>query len=1006
MEIVNPKFKINTENNIFIIRKKEYQELESQIREILKPAEELGFAVMEFGIKDSRTSSGELEKSLKRNLVIKLQKGPAEIDLSMYIPKLIDDNYITISGRKKIPQFQLFDTPIVTRGETIKIRTNVANMIISKEKDFPYIYLTLLGKKIPLSLMMLAYYGFETLNQMYGLTSMQPITLNNQSKLIDYLMFDLKDWADGYNGEKQEEYVKEVGSKFSSYDATTKGEDLLYCVDLIPKVDIMSKKLFKTPNLMQELVYALSVGGIDDTDYQNKRVRCFEYLVLARVAKAIFDLCMSNRTAKQPKFNINSNAILSECNVSDIVQFDFSINPIDELTKLSRASLLGPGGFNRENVPEYLRDVCPSMFGRVCSVDTPDRDNCGILQNLIPNVDLDENLKFTDKTLDKTPISIPVSMVPFLEHDDQTRLQMSSSQMRQAIMLTNFDSPMIQSGCEGLYTDYTQFVKRAKRDGEVLFFDHHYLIVIYDNKEMDVFNISLRKIYVDNMDMMKIYVKVGDKFKAGDILAESNYCKDGKISIGKNLLTGVMIYYGKNYEDGIVISDRLVKEKVFTSIHYTDLSFVVPPDKVLLSLEDDKYKPLPEVNLSKLERIGTGEPYAIMKGIPEGPIDFCSIFEEPIKLNAKRPILITDVDIYANKWHTGVPEWNAFIENKINEQKKREKKIQDVITKNCPKDVATQLIKTHYLDRYSNVGKYKVKGEEVNGVLVNLYGMYAREIKPGDKIANRHGNKGVITEIIPHESMPQLADGRHVDICINPLSIISRMNVGQLFELHLSKSLEDLKLNLLSMIKAKKGQRTLKKYLLDYIDLIDRTEDKWYSKQFKEQLGEITEDFVNNLCLIQAPFESVSDDMVKHAMEYTNTPYVFPVYDPISKSMIQQAVSVGYMYFFRMVHIAESRLAARGIASYSRRTMQPLGGRKNKGGQRMGEMETACLIAHDAPINLFEFLTTKSDCIDLKNKYIRDTMETNFTTEPENPSIVPESVKLLNAYITVIGIKR
>ena len=1006
MEIVNPKFRVNKEKNIFIIRKQEYAQLESNIREILKPAEELGFSINEFGIKDSRTSGGELEKSLKKHLVIKLQKGAAQIDLSMYIPKLIDDNYIVISGRKKIPQFQIFDIPIVTRGETIKLRTNVANMIISKEKDFPFIHLTILGKKIPLSLLMLAYYGFEKLNKLYSLSTMQPVVLTNKSRLIDFLMFDLKDWADGYDGEKQEEYVKEVGSKFSTYDARSKGEDLLYCIDLIPKVDIMSKKLFKTDTLIDEIVYAISTDGIDDTDYQNKRVRCFEYLILGRVAKAVFDLCMSNRTAKQPKFNINSNAILSECNVSDIVQFDFSINPVDELTKLSRASLLGPGGFNRENVPEYLRDVCPSMFGRICSVDTPDRDNCGILQNLLPNVDLDNNLMFTNNTLDQTPVSIPVSLVPFMEHDDQTRLQMSSSQMRQAIMLTSFDKPMIQSGCEGLYTDYTQFVKRAKKDGEVIFFDNHYLIVSYANKEIDIFNVSLRKIYVDNMDMTKVYFKVGDKFKAGDILAESNFCTDAKINIGKNLLTGVMIYYGNNYEDGIVLSDRVVKEKLFTSIHYTDLSFVVPPDKVLLSLENDKYKPLPEVNLSKPERIATGDPYAIMKGIPEGPIDFCSIFEEPINLNTKRPILITDVNIYANKWHTGVPEWNAFIESKIEEQKKKEKKLQDVITKNCPKDVATQLIKLHNLDKYSHVGKYKIKGEEINGVYVELYGMYARPIQIGDKIANRHGNKGVVTKIIPHESMPQLEDGRHVDICINPLSIISRMNVGQLFELHLSKSLEDLKTNLLKMIKAGKGQRTLRKYLLDYIDIIDRTEDKWYSKQFKEQLGEVTEDIVNNLCLIQAPFESVTDDMVKHAMEYTETPYKVPIYDPISKTTLQQEVAVGYMYFFRMVHIAENRLAARGIASYARRTLQPLGGRKNKGGQRMGEMETACIIAHDGKVNLSEFLTTKSDCIDMKNAYIRKMMETDFTKEPEEISAVPESVKLLNAYLTVVGIKR
>jgi hypothetical protein len=362
-----------------------------------------------------------------------------------------------------------------------------------------------------------------------------------------------------------------------------------------------------------------------DTLFTNKRVRCFEYMVVSKVSKIIFDLCLSNRTSRQPKFNINSTQILSECNVSDIVQFDFSINPIEELTKLSRISLLGPGGFKRENIPKHLRDICPSMFGRLCPVDTPDRDNCGVLQNMIVNVKLDDNLRFTREYQEKQPISIPVSMVPFLENDDQTRLQMSSSQMRQAILLKNFNDPMIKSGCEQLYTDQTQFVKRAKKDGEVLFINNKWLMVVYNDKSVDIFDVGYRKIYVEHMDFMNIYVKEGDKFKGGDILAESNFCKNGSIQFGQNLLTGVMVYYGNNYEDGIVISDRLVKEDVLTSINFRDLSFVVPPHKVLMTLSDREYKPLPQ----EFETLEKGEAYAITKVLTLE--DVFSVFLEIIK---------------------------------------------------------------------------------------------------------------------------------------------------------------------------------------------------------------------------------------------------------------------------------------------------------------------------------------------------------------------------------------
>ena len=998
MRIINPIAAIqNEDENIFTFRQIDYDQILPIVQEIVKPVEEIGFQINEITLKDSRFSSGELAKTLKQTLAIKLQKGSSEIDLSIFIPKLVDGNYVYINGRKKIPLFQLFDIPIVTRGESIKLRTNVATIMIFKDKEAPFIKISFLGKKVPLSLILLAYHGIEGVTRIFDLElDVEEETTN----LYELLRQDLKLYCEESIGYTTEDFTVELGRVYSRYNAKSKGEDILYAIDLIPKVDLITAHFMDHDSILEELTEILKTGSIDDTLFTNKRVRCFEYVVIGKISKIIFDLCFSNRTARQPKFNINSTQILSDCNVSDIVQFDFSINPVEELTKLSRISLLGPGGFKRENIPKHLRDICPTMFGRICPVDTPDRDNCGVLQNLVPNVHLDDHMKFTDEVRDKHPISIPVSMTPFLKHDDQTRLQMASSQMRQSIMLREFDTPLISSGCEGLYTHKTQFVKIAKKPGEVAHVDSEYIIVVYDDKDGDIFDIRYRKIYVEHMDFMNIYVKAGDKFNAGDVLAESNFCRDGNINIGKNLLTGVMVYYGNNYEDGIVISDRLVNEDVLTSVHYKDLSFTLTPDKVLLSLTDDEYKPLPE----ELETIKAGDPYAILQKLNSD--EFYSAFSEKIPLEARKNYIISEVNLYGNTWNEELPEYKEWVDKRLSKQQDKEKYIQKVLKDVMSKDQAMKTIREHSLDKFSFVGKYKQKRERVNGMLVEMFGVHFRRVKVGDKMANRHGNKGVISRIVPQEKMPQLPDGRNLDICINPLGIISRMNIGQLYELHLAMAVDSLKRSMIQMLEENITQKNIRKYLLKFIRIIDCTEGGWYYEQFSAQIPKtITLNFIENLTVIQPPFQSCKLEQVEEAMKFTDSEFKYPLYDPLAKLHLANRIAVGFIYFFRMVHIAEEKLAARGIGAYARRTLQPLGGRKNKGGQRCGEMETACLIGHDAPCNLHEFLTTKSDCIDLKNAYIRNFISSNLTDESKELDAVPESVKLLNSYLTVIGVE-
>lgn len=987
------------EHNIFTLRKRDYERMLPVIQEIVQPVTEIGFTIDKVEIKGSRNIKGELSKTLYSILQMKFSKGSSEIELKLYIPKLIDNNYLFINGRKKVPLFQLFDVPIVMRGETLKMRTNVGTLLVYSTKDLPHVICGYLGKRVPLGLILMAFYGPEVLKEMM---KDELKTIKGQETpedhIYDKLLFDLKMYFEESVGYTQDDFIKELGKYYTKYNTITKGNDIIYSLDLIPKVDIFTRKFLETGSVLEDIIMALKRGEIDDTILQNKRIRCFEYGIYASICKIIFDMCLSNRDVRKPKFNTNTKQLITASNVSEIVQFDFSINPIDKLTKLSRASLLGPGGFKRENIPRHLRDIYPTMFGRMCPVDTPDRENCGVLQNLIPNVPLDNNMRFTEECCEKQPISIPVSFTPFCEHDDQTRLQMASSQMRQAILLKEFDKPLIQSGCEHLYTKYTDFIKTAPKNGEVLFLNEQYMVVLYEDKTGEVFDIASRKIYVQNVDIMSTFFKEGEKFKAGDILAESNYCQDGDIIFGKNFLTGIMIHYGYNYEDGIVISDKLFNSGALTSVHFVDLSFTMKPDRVLMDRlgRHDAYEPLPMPN-TMLE---PGDIYAKMQKLTTE--DHFSPFHEPTMLETAKRVLITDVKIFANQWNEEVPIYREWLENFLQKQQDDQDKLKKIVESKLPEDIATNFVKDHL--HFNNVGKYKIKKEKIDGVHIEMYGLQMKTIKVGDKIGNRHGNKGVISTIMPENKMPMLEDGRHLDICLNPLGIISRMNIGQLYELHLGMAVTDLKTQALHMFEAG-DKAALRDYFIDFIRIIDKTKDGWYLEQFTEQFpDEVSKEWIESFTVIQPPFESIKVEDLKAAMEYTKTQFKYKVYDPPSQTYVANPVSVGYIYFFRMTHIADDKLAARGIGSYAKRTLQPLGGRKNKGGQRCGEMETACFIGHDAMKNLYEMFTLKSDCFDTKNSYIKNLIDPKHIIETDIEDPIPESVRLLNSYLTVLGV--
>jgi len=990
--------------NVFNFRNHEWNEekIIENVSQMLSCGESLGLRVKEIAIKNTEDKDlSEIKRTKSKILNINLtytnEEGTEDINLSYALPWLIN-NHFYISGNYKVAIYQLFDRPVIKRKNIIKIRTNIQSIMIerkiSSRKKYNY-EINLFGKKFPFARLVIAYYGVAGTRLQFHLND------NNEYNGSETLSPELDELTKDIISILNNQTIDKTKLLESIFLRRT-DEKILDDLKLILEIDLFSMKYFHTESIVEEFLYAIQNEIYDDSDYQNKRIRFVEQIIYVHLCKDFYNLINSIKKNRKVKFSVNSKNILSNVNVSNIVQFDNSLNPLSELALLSRTSLSGPGGFEKQNVPQSLREIHPSMKRLIDPADTADREGCGTTQYLVPNVNINEDGSFYSQNNDNIN-SIAVSFVPFLEHDDATRLQMASSQQRHAIMLKNFDLPMIQSGIEGTYSDQTSFIFRAKRNGKVIYIDDEIIMLQYDNKVCDAFYIGFRKLYISTIDFYKVYFNIGDTFQKGDIIAESNYLNNGRITLGRNCLVCINPWYGYNYEDGIVISQRLVDEDYFTSVHYVDLVVELSPNKILLNLnnEYDNYKPLPDVG----QTIQLGEVYAKIKSIDTNGFDDI-LFEPVTEYKAEETCKIVSVKVYANKWNKCFPQFDEYIKEKVSKQKGRKSELVNKLSDYLTKDELDRLIDTLEINQ-TEKNNYKIKGEYIDGVRIEITAVYERKIKVGDKIGNRHGNKGVISKIVPHDQMLQLPDGRHADIIINPLGIISRMNVGQVYEIHLTMSLNDLK-NKIQEMYQNGDKNQIYPYVLNYIKIIDRTKENNYLLQVTELFKHLSvDDFVQNLdsfFLIQPPFESIQWPQLNEAMRYTGTQYEYKCFEPISGQDIMNTIACGYMYWFKLNHIAKDKIACRGIGPYSAKTSQPLGGKSRKGGQRLGEMEIWAVIAHGDEKNLNEFISTKSDSIKLRNMYISEEMCNSDLLLDSDDDEVPQSLRLLQTNLKSIGL--
>jgi len=746
-----------------------------------------------------------------------------------------------------------------------------------------------------------------------------------------------------------------------------------------------------------------NVGNTDDIDHLgNRRLRSVGELLqnqfrigLSRMERVVRERMSINDTQSiVPQQLINIRPVIASIKEffgsSQLSQFMDQTNPLAELTHKRRLSALGPGGLTRERAGFEVRDVHYSHYGRMCPIETPEGPNIGLINSLSSfakvnkfgfietpyrRVDPETNLvtsridyltadeednyvvaqansRLTDKGefvseevvgrfrgdntvfkrssidyMDVSPkqvVSAATACIPFLENDDSNRALMGANMQRQAVPLLNPEAPFVGTGMEHTNARDSGAAVIAKFDGIVEHVEAKEIrvrrIEEIDGKEVkgDLTKYKLQKFVRSNQGTsynQRPIVKIGDRVKPRDILADGPSMEKGEMALGRNVVVAFMTWEGYNYEDAIIMSERLVKDDVYTSVHI------------------EEYE-----SESRDTKLG---PEEITRDIPNVGEDALRNLDERgiIRIGAE----VRDGDILVGKvTPKGVTELTAEerLLHAIFGEKARE--VRDTSLR-VPHGAGGIILDVKVFNRED--------GDELPpGVnqLVRAYIVQKRKISVGDKMAGRHGNKGVISRILPEEDMPFMPDGTPVDIMLNPLGVPSRMNIGQVLELHLGMASRALGIHMASPV-----------------------------------------------------FDGANEDDVWNTMEEAgmNRDGKTTLYDGRSGEPFDNRVSVGVMYMIKLAHMVDDKLHARSTGPYSLVTQQPLGGKAQFGGQRFGEMEVWALEAYGAAYTLQEILTVKSDDVVGRVKTYEAIVKGESVPEPG----VPESFKVLIKELQSLG---
>ncbi len=853
-----------------------------------------------------------------------------------------------------------------------------------------------------------------------GNVSEVKVLSNGMVNLCDFVDFTSEELADL---EKQGIYEKVSFSVLKDIlENNSTKEEIIDAI--IERADELIPKHIVVDDIFASISYFLglphNVGSVDDIDHLgNRRIRSVGELLqnqfrigisrMERVVREKMTLQSQDPDNITPQSLINIRPVVAAIKEffgsSPLSQFMDQTNPLSELTHKRRLSALGPGGLSRDRASFEVRDVHYTHYGRMCPIETPEGPNIGLISYLATfakinkygfietpfrkvdsetgrvldevvymtadeeddyyvaqaNEPLDENGCFVNRRVNarfrdgfqeieanraefmdvspKMVVSVATAMIPFLENDDTNRALMGSNMQKQAVPLLKPENPIVATGMEYKAAVDSGVVVLAKRAGEVTYVSADVIKVRAVNGEIDEYNLIkfLRSNHGTCINQKPI-VSVGQKINEGDVISDGPATSSGEISLGRNALIGFMTWEGYNYEDAVLINERLVRDDIYTSIHIEEYE---------LEARDTKLGP-----------------EEITRDIPNVGEDALRDLDERgiIRIGAE----VTSGDILVGK-----------VTPKGETELTSEERLLRAIFGEKAREVRDTSLRVPH-GEYGTIVDVKVFTREDSSelspgvnVVVRCYIAQKRKISVGDKMAGRHGNKGVVSRILPSEDMPFLPDGTPLDIVLNPLGVPSRMNIGQVLEVHLGYAARALGWNICTPVFDGAHEEDIRKC---FTMADEATKAENYALKDTSKL-----DF-SRIPLREDAKTQLFDGR-------TGEPFDNPV-------------TVGYMYYLKLHHLVDDKIHARSTGPYSLVTQQPLGGKAQFGGQRFGEMEVWALEAYGAAYTLQEILTVKSDDVVGRVKTYESIVKGQNIPKPG----VPESFKVLIKELQSLGL--
>ena len=910
-------------------------------------------------------------------------------------------------------------------------------------------------------------------------------------------------------------------------------------------------------------------GTVDDIDHLgNRRVRSVGEMAenvfrvgLVRVERAVKErLSLAESDGLTPQDLINAKpvaaAIKEFFGSSQLSQFMDQNNPLSEVTHKRRVSALGPGGLTRERAGFEVRDVHPTHYGRVCTIETPEGPNIGLINSLAvyarsnkygfletpyrkvvdgkvtdqveflsaieeheyaiaqANAELNKDgsfqapfvpCRYQAETLLKPPseihymdvspmqsVSVAAALVPFIEHDDANRALMGANMQRQAVPTLRSQKPLVGTGIERAVARDSGVTVNAKRGGVIDQVDAGRIVVranedeIHDNDAgVDIY--TLVKYTRSNQNTcinQRPLVKVGDRVARGDVLADGPSTDIGELALGQNMLVAFMPWNGYNFEDSILLSERVVEEDRYTTIHIEELTCVardtkLGPEEITADIPNVSEQALGRLDESGVVYIGAevrAGDIMVGKVTPKGESQLTPEEKLLRAIFGEKASDVKDSSLRVPPGMDGtVIDVQVFTRDGI-EKDKRARQIEESEIKRVKKDFDDQFrilegaiyarLRAQLIGKVANGGPDGLKkgtaitGEYLDGLkkddwfairmkdedavelieraqrqveehekefekrfqdkrgkitqgddlapgvlkMVKVFLAVKRRIQPGDKMAGRHGNKGVVSTIVPVQDMPYMADGQTVDIVLNPLGVPSRMNIGQVLEVHLGWAAKGLGQKIQRMLEAQEKVADLRKFL-DQIYNHDRKlqgERVDMSQISDKELLVLAQNLTDGVPMATPVFDGAAEAEIKAMLKLADLPESGQtiLHDGRTGEAFDRPVTVGYMHMLKLNHLVDDKMHARSTGPYSLVTQQPLGGKAQFGGQRFGEMEVWALEAYGAAYTLQEMLTVKSDDVQGRNQMYKNIVD----GEHEMTAGMPESFNVLVKEIRSLAI--